>query len=54
MPPGLAIGEITDEPETVAFSVVWSPHNQSQTLRNLLDLVGRMGRESGQSVADMA
>lgn len=48
VPPGIAIRAIDDEPETVAFSAIWSPHNQSQTLRNLLDLAGRMQRESGQ------
>jgi DNA-binding transcriptional LysR family regulator len=46
VPPGIAIREISDEPETIPFSVVWSPRNQSQTLRNLLDLANRMERVS--------
>lgn len=54
MPSGVVAREIADEPETIPFSVVWSPRNQSQTVRNLLDLASRMGRESDQSAADMA
>ncbi len=42
--PGVVFLPITDEPEPVAFSAVWSPYNQSATLRNLLDLAGQMGR----------
>lgn len=34
---------ITDEPEPLVFSAVWSPHNCSPALRNLLNLAGRMG-----------
>lgn len=52
MPSAIVTREIADEPETVAFSAVWSPSNQSQTLRNLLDLAGRMGRDLGQSAGD--
>lgn len=44
---GVALLPITDEPEPVVFSAVWSPYNQSQTLRNLLDLAGKMGRATG-------
>lgn len=47
VPPGIAAREIADEPETIAFSAVWSPYNQNQTLRNLLDLAGRFQKESG-------
>lgn len=54
VPPGIAIREISDEPEAIPFSAVWSPHNQSQTLRNLLGLAGKMGRDLGQPEADMA
>lgn len=50
---------IRDEPETIPFSVVWSPHNQSQARRNLLVLAahptatGRMSRNPpGQSEAE--
>ncbi|MGV6875996.1 LysR family transcriptional regulator [Pseudochelatococcus sp. B33] len=48
VPPGIAIREISDEPESIPFSAVWSPHSQSQTLRNLLDLAGQMEREARQ------
>jgi DNA-binding transcriptional LysR family regulator len=41
---GVALLPITDEPEPVVFSALWSPFDQSQTLRNLLDLAGKMGR----------
>ncbi|MCM2506049.1 LysR substrate-binding domain-containing protein [Aureimonas altamirensis] len=35
---GVVFLPITDEPEPVAFSAVWSPHNRSAALRNLLAL----------------
>lgn len=35
---------ISDEPETIPFSAVWSPHNQSQPLRNLLALASQTHR----------
>lgn len=41
---GVALLPITDEPDPIVFSAIWSPYDQSQTLRNLLDLAGRMGR----------
>ncbi|MFC0220499.1 LysR family transcriptional regulator [Pseudochelatococcus lubricantis] len=41
---GVVFASISDEPEPLTFSVVWSPYNQSQTLRHLLDLATRMGR----------
>ncbi|MCG2842281.1 LysR family transcriptional regulator [Sandaracinobacter sp. RS1-74] len=47
VPSAIVAREIADEQEAVAFSAIWSPHNQSQTLRNMLDLAGRMQRESG-------
>ncbi len=48
LPPtsGVVFLPITDEPEPVAFSAVWSPHNRSATLRNLLALASDMGRSS--------
>ncbi|MFG1265001.1 LysR family transcriptional regulator [Xanthobacter aminoxidans] len=42
--PGVVFRPFRDEPEPVPFSAVWSPYNQSTTLRNLLDLAGKMGR----------
>lgn len=44
---GVALLPITDEPAPIVFSAIWSPFDQSQTLRNLLDLAGKMGRETG-------
>lgn len=44
---GVALLPITDEPVPVVFSAIWSPYDQSQTLRNLLDLANRMGRAAG-------
>ncbi|PSM17370.1 LysR family transcriptional regulator [Nitratireductor sp. StC3] len=41
---GVAFRPFYDEPEPVPFSAVWSPYNQSATLRNLLHLAGRLGR----------
>ncbi|WP_346725980.1 LysR substrate-binding domain-containing protein, partial [Vibrio parahaemolyticus] len=39
---GVVFLPITDEPEPVAFSAVWSPHNRSVALRNLLGLADKM------------
>ncbi len=44
-PSGIVVREITDEPEAVAFSAVWSPNNRSQILRNFLGLAERMQKE---------
>lgn len=41
---GVAFRLLRDEPEPITFSAVWSPHNQSNTLRNLLDLAQDMSR----------
>jgi DNA-binding transcriptional LysR family regulator len=41
---GVILLPITDELEPVVFSAVWSPYDQSQTLRNLLDLAAKMRR----------
>jgi len=35
---------IRDEPETIAFSAVWSPQNRDPALLNLLTLVKKVGR----------
>ncbi|TCP89725.1 LysR family transcriptional regulator [Rhizobium sp. PP-CC-2G-626] len=42
--PGIAFRMITDETEQARFSAVWSPHNRSPALKNLLDLVGQTGK----------
>ncbi|ELY0895655.1 LysR family transcriptional regulator [Pseudomonas aeruginosa] len=42
--PGVVFLPVTDEPEPVAFSAVWSPFNQGAALHNLLDLANKMGR----------
>ncbi len=41
---GVVLLPITDEPEPVIFSAVWSPHNRCAALRNLLTLAGEMSR----------
>lgn len=41
---GVVFLPITDEPEPVAFSAVWSPFNQGAALRNLLTLAHEIGR----------
>jgi DNA-binding transcriptional LysR family regulator len=46
VPSGVVAREIADESGTVAFSAVWSPYNQSKTLRNLLDLAMKVGRSA--------
>lgn len=43
-PPGVVFRSILDEPGTIAFSAVWSPHNRNPALRKLLGLAGRLGR----------
>jgi DNA-binding transcriptional LysR family regulator len=43
-PPGVVFLPFLDEPEPVPFSAVWSPHNRSPALRNLLDLANQMSR----------
>lgn len=42
--PGVVYRPFKDEPEAVPFSAVWSPYNQSATLRNLLDLARKIGQ----------
>lgn len=43
-PPGVVFLPFLDEPEPVPFSAVWSPHNRSAVLRNLLDLANQKSR----------
>ncbi|PZO63916.1 MAG: LysR family transcriptional regulator [Paracoccus denitrificans] len=44
--PGVAFRMIADETEQARFSAVWSPHNRSQALKNLLDLAAEMSRSA--------
>ncbi|WP_324695227.1 LysR family transcriptional regulator [Novosphingobium sp. RL4] len=44
--PGVVFRPIADEPERAQFSAVWSPHNRSQALKNLLDLAAEMSRST--------
>jgi len=39
--PGVVFRPILDEPEPITFSALWSPHNRSQALLNLLALAER-------------
>lgn len=43
-PPGIAFRPIADEPDSITFTVIWSPRNRSPALRNLLDLVGKLAQ----------
>lgn len=43
---GVVFSPIADEPEPMAFSAIWSPHNRSAALRNLLTLAHEMGRST--------
>lgn len=47
---GVTFLPILDEPEPLAFSAIWSPHNRSPALRNLLDLAGEMSRSANREV----
>ncbi len=42
--PGVVFLPISDEPEPMTFSAIWSPHNRSRALRDLLDLAQRKAR----------
>jgi DNA-binding transcriptional LysR family regulator len=42
--PGVVFRTIADETDMVRFSAVWSPHNRSPALKNLLDLAAEMRR----------
>lgn len=44
--PGVVFRPIADEAEQAWFSAVWSPHNRSQVLKNLLDLAAEMSRSA--------
>ena len=43
---GVVLLPITDEPEPVVFSAIWSPHNRSASLRSLFALAGDMSRST--------
>lgn len=43
---GVAFLSIADETEQARFSAVWSPHNRSPVLKNLLDLANEMGKSA--------
>ncbi len=43
---GVAFRPIADEAEQARFSAVWSPHNRSPALKNLLDLADEMGKSA--------
>ncbi|WAC61280.1 LysR family transcriptional regulator [Brevundimonas sp. SL130] len=42
--PGVVFRPIADEAEQARFSAIWSPHNRSPALKNLLDLATEMSR----------
>ena len=42
--PGVVFLPIGDEPQPVALSIVWSPHNQSLALRNMLNAATSISR----------
>lgn len=42
--PGVVLRPIADETEEARFSAIWSPHNRSPALRNLLDLAADMAK----------
>jgi len=44
--PGVAFRTIADETEQARFSAVWSPHNRSPALNNLLELAATMCRSA--------
>jgi DNA-binding transcriptional LysR family regulator len=39
--PGVVFRPILDEPEPITFSALWSPHNRSRALKDLLALAQR-------------
>lgn len=44
--PGVVFRTLADEPEPAKFSAVWSPHNRSPALKNLLDLADTINRSA--------
>lgn len=44
--PGVVFRPFHDEADPIPFSAVWSPYNQSQTLRHLLDLARDLARST--------
>ncbi len=45
--PGVVFQPLLDEPEPITFSAVWSPHNRSRALRDLLTLAQRRAKAKG-------
>lgn len=45
--PHVVFRALLDEPEPMTFSAVWSPHNRSRALRDLLTLAQRRARDKG-------
>ena len=48
--PGVVFRPILDEPEPITFSALWSPHNRSQALLNLLALAQRKSQGKSQGI----
>lgn len=44
--PGVVFRPIADETEQARFSAIWSPHNRSPALKNLLDLAADMAKSA--------
>lgn len=44
--PGVIFRPIADETELASFSAIWSPHNRSPALKNLIDLAVGMSRSA--------
>lgn len=44
--PSVVFLPIIDEPEPASFSAIWSPHDRSSTLKNLLGLARKMSRSA--------
>ncbi|MFG1393792.1 LysR family transcriptional regulator [Xanthobacter agilis] len=44
--PGVVFRTLADEPEPARFSAVWSPHNRSSALKNLLALADAISRSA--------
>jgi len=44
--PGIVLRPIADETEQARFSAIWSPHNRSPALKNLLGIADHMGKSA--------
>ncbi len=44
--PSVTFLPVLDDRQPVVFSAVWSPHNRSPALRNLLDMADKMARSA--------